>query len=79
MRRMSEMSKMGGGMYSFMGNMPESMNLVVNTNHVLSSRILKEENKSALINQLFDLALLQQGMLKGTKLTAFIERSVEVL
>jgi molecular chaperone HtpG len=46
---------------------------------VLSSRILKEENKSALINQLFDLALLQQGMLKGTKLTAFIERSVEVL
>jgi molecular chaperone HtpG len=79
MRRMSEMSKMGGGMYSFMGNMPESMNLVVNTNHALSSRILKEENKSALINQLFDLALLQQGMLKGTKLTAFIERSVEVL
>ena len=79
MRRMSEMSKMGGGMYSFMGNMPESMILVVNTNHALSSRILKEENKSALINQLFDLALLQQGMLKGTKLTAFIERSVEVL
>lgn len=79
MRRMHEMSKMGGGMYSFMGSMPESMNLVVNTNHVLASRILKEENKTALINQLFDLALLQQGLLKGSKLTAFIERSVEVL
>jgi molecular chaperone HtpG len=79
MRRMHEMSKMGGGMYSFMGSMPESMNLVVNTNHALASRILKEENKKALINQLFDLALLQQGLLKGSKLTAFIERSVEVL
>lgn len=79
MRRMSEMSKMGGGMYSFMGNMPETMNLVVNSNHPIASRILKEENRTALIHQLYDLALLQQGMLKGSKLTSFIERSVEVL
>ena len=44
MRRMADMSKLGGGgMYSFMGNMPESYNLVVNTNHPLASKLLKTE------------------------------------
>lgn len=80
MRRMSDMSKMGGGgMYSFMGNMNETLNLVVNTNHPLASKILKDNNSQKLIHQLFDLAMLQQGMLKGSKLTSFIERSVEAL
>ena len=36
MRRMKEMNAMGGGGgMSFMGNMPESYNLVVNTNHLV--------------------------------------------
>ena len=80
MRRMADMSKLGGGgMYSFMGNMPETYNLVVNTNHPLASKLLKTDEQPALIKHLYDLALLQQGMLKGSQLTAFINRSVETI
>ncbi len=35
--------------------------------------------QTAMAKQAFDLALLAQGMLKGADLTAFVERSVEVL
>lgn len=78
MRRMADMSKLGGGgMYSFMGNMPESFNLVVNTNHPIASKLLQATDKVEMIKNLYDLALLQQGMLKGSHLTAFINRSVE--
>ena len=78
MRRMTDMSKMGGGgMYSFMGNMPESFNLVVNTNHPIATKLLNSDEKVAMIKNLYDLALLQQGMLKGSHLTAFINRNVE--
>ena len=78
MRRMADMSKLGGGgMYSFMGNMPESFNLVVNTNHPIASKLLQATDKVEMTKNLYDLALLQQGMLKGSHLTAFINRSVE--
>jgi molecular chaperone HtpG len=76
LRRMKEMQQMGGGM-SFMGDMPGGLNLVVNTNHSLAQKILKnKKSRSEQINQLYDLALLGQGMLKGKKLTAFIQRSM---
>ena len=79
MRRMKEMQAMGGGM-SFMGNMPEQINLVVNTNHPLASKILKSKaKKQEKISQLIDIALLSQGLLKGSKLTEFINRSFEVM
>lgn len=78
MRRMTEMAKMGGG-YSFMGEMPEQLNLVVNTNHPLASKLLRSRKKEELTRQLFDLAMLSQGMLKGNDLTTFINRSVDVL
>ena len=40
----------------------------------------KTKNKrTKLINQLLDLALLSQGLLKGEKLTDFISRSVNFL
>jgi len=45
MRRMKDMSEMGGGM-NFYGEMPDSYNLVVNTNHSLVNRVIKEEEKS---------------------------------
>ena len=35
MRRMKDMSAMGGGMYSFYGQLPDSYNVVVNGNHPL--------------------------------------------
>ena len=45
------------------------------------SKILNadEEQQTAMAKQAFDLALLAQGMLKGADLTAFVERSVEVI
>lgn len=83
MRRMKEMASVsgGGGMFG-MDNMPDQLNLVVNTNHPLVGKLLKarkEENKKAIVQQLYDLALLSQGMLRGNKLTAFINRSFDVL
>jgi molecular chaperone HtpG len=80
MRRMKDMSKMGGGM-SFYGSMPDSYKVAINANHKLVEKILNagEEQQTAMAKQAFDLALLAQGMLKGADLTAFVERSVEVI
>lgn len=44
MRRMKDMSATGGGM-SFYGEMPESMNLVVNTSHPLVKKVLESKDK----------------------------------
>lgn len=83
MRRMKEMSEMGGGgMASLYGEMPESYNLVVNTNHPLMSEVLKEEDKdkqTQILSQLKDLALLSQGLLKGEALNNFIQRSIGII
>ena len=83
MRRMKEQQQLsgGGGMQMF-GQMPESYNLVVNSNHELIGNILNEKTKKKRINlikQVLDLALLSQGMLKGEKLTSFISRSVSLI
>ena len=83
MRRMKEQQELSGsgGMQMF-GLMPESYNLDVNANHELISSILSEKSKkkrNEIINQLLDLALLSQGMLKGEKLTSFISRSVSLI
>ncbi len=75
MRRMSDMSRMGGSQFGFMGDMPERMNVVVNTNHPSIMKLITENNVSH-ARQLYDLALLAQGMLKGKALTEFIHRSV---
>ncbi|MEC7158889.1 MAG: molecular chaperone HtpG, partial [Bacteroidota bacterium] len=65
---------------AMMGNMPDRYNVVVNTNHPLAQRILKARGKrEAIIKQLFDLALLSQGVLSGDQLTTFLHRSIEVL
>ncbi len=44
MRRMKDMSELGGGM-SFYGTLPDSYNLVVNSNHPLILRIAEEKDK----------------------------------
>jgi molecular chaperone HtpG len=84
MRRMKDMSRTGGGggMYGFMGNMPDSYNVTINGNHALVQKILKaetEEDKTKLAKQVYDLALLSQNMLTGADLTSFIKRSVELV
>ena len=45
MRRMKDMAKMGGGGYSFMGNMPDSYNVTINGNHSIVQKIIKAENE----------------------------------
>ncbi|WP_320168110.1 molecular chaperone HtpG [Mangrovibacterium marinum] len=45
MRRMKDMSKLqGGGGMNFYGDMPESLNLVVNTDHPLVKKVLAEKD-----------------------------------
>jgi len=80
MRRMKDMSKMGGGM-NFYGSMPDTYKVTVNANHKIISKILNadEAQQTLIAKQAYDLALLAQGMLKGADLTAFVERSVEVI
>ena len=81
MRRMKDMSKLGGGGMNIYGNMPDNFKVAVNANHPLVQKILQaeESQQTILAKQAFDLALLAKGMLKGADLTAFVERSVGVL
>lgn len=83
MRRMKDMSKMGGGgMMGFYGNLPDNYKVSVNGNHKLIKRMLEtkdEDTQKRLARQAFDLALLSQGMLTGADLTAFVARSVDLI
>ncbi len=82
MRRMKEQQAMGGGGMFMMGAFPEMYNLVINSNHPLISKILKESNndkQQSLAKQAVDLAMLSNGMLKGSELTKFINRSLELI
>jgi len=84
MRRMKDMAKTGGGggMYGFMGGMPDNYNVAINGNHGIIQKMLKaetEEQKTKLAKQAYDLALLSQNMLTGADLTNFIKRSVELV
>ncbi len=80
MRRMKEMQALQG---MTMGDFPESYNVVVNTNHPLvADKLLKMRNqdkKEEFVAHLYNLAMLNQGMLKGAKLTAFINKSIDFL
>ena len=79
MRRMKEMSAHQQGM-SFYGQMPDSYNLVLNTNHpAIQALIDKTEGQDERMKQLIDIALLASGQLKGEALAKFVNRSVELL
>jgi molecular chaperone HtpG len=81
MRRMQEMQKMGGGSPFMFGGMDEKINLVINTNHSLNTKLLETERaaQEKRVKQLYDLALLSQNMLKGEALTNFVQRSFELI
>jgi len=80
MRRMKEMQAMQGMDMSFM---PDSHNVVINTNHsLIADKLVKmksEDKKSDFANYLHNLALLNQNMLKGEELSTFIEKSLEFI
>jgi len=78
MRRMKEMQSMQG---MDMGMMPDTHNVVVNTNHpLIAERLIKmkgADKKASFVKYLYDLARLNQNMLKGEDMSKFIERSLE--
>ena len=90
MRRYREMSAVGGGM-NFYGSMPEAYNILVNLENPLIARIWSGKKDAAdmaaadfakgseLLQQVVDLALLSNGMLKGKALADFIARSEKLL
>jgi molecular chaperone HtpG len=146
MRRMRDMSQIGGGAMNFYGNLPNHYNVVVNANHPLVMRIQEEMEKKCrkdldkfneklkplqtskeeleaankgkkeeeiqqadkdriseletkieeftgkreevltkfgktnkIVQQLVDIALLSNNMLKGEDLNRFVKRSIELL
>lgn len=82
MRRMKDMSRVGGGGgMNFYGELPDAYSVVVNGNHPLVVDMLsrKEDERTARADTLVELALLQAGLLKGEALTRFVNRSIEKL
>ena len=82
MRRMKDMAHMSGPMGSFYASMPDEVEMTVNGNHPVYRKILGESNQEKakeMVHNLADMALLSQGLLKGDKLNAFIERSVSLM
>jgi molecular chaperone HtpG len=78
-RRMMEQQRMGGG--GFYGAFPDMFTLIVNANHPKVQTILAKtgDDQLSMVKQLSDLALLAQGMLKGSELDSFIERNIDQL
>jgi molecular chaperone HtpG len=79
MRRMKEMQASSG--MQMMGDMPEAYTVVINGNSPIVEKILKTEasKQEELAKHTYDLALLAQGVLTGSELTNFIQRSVELV
>ncbi|WP_149242918.1 molecular chaperone HtpG [Dyadobacter sp. 32] len=78
MRRMTDMQA-SSGQRSMFGDMPLMFTVSLNANHPVISRILQSENEDdqkTLAKQVYDLALLSQGLLTGNDLTQFIQRTV---
>ena len=79
MRRFNEMQRMQG--VGDMGLDTDMFNVVVNTNHpLIANKLIKmrsEEKKTEFIQYLYDIARLNQGMLKGSDMNAFVKRSLD--
>ena len=78
MRRMKEMQMMQG---MKMDGFPDSINVVVNTNHkIINEQILNQTDESArneTMKYLIQIAKLQAGMLTGAELNAFVNKSID--
>jgi molecular chaperone HtpG len=82
MRRMKDMEAMGGGGMMGMGGLPETYEMVVNTNHPLIGKVLNEKDEKVqnkLIKQVYDLARLSTNLLKGKELSEFVKRSIDII
>ena len=76
MRRMKDMSAMGGGMQMW-GSMPDNYILMLNTNNPIIAGLAdkSEEEQANTIKHLYDLARLSKNLLKGKDLNEFVKRS----
>ncbi len=80
MRRMRDMSKIGGGGgFNLYGEMPESYVVTINGNSELISSMvgMSSEEQSSIAKSLTDLAMLSAGLLKGEALTHYIDQQFE--
>ncbi|HND88388.1 MAG TPA: molecular chaperone HtpG, partial [Saprospiraceae bacterium] len=81
MRRMREMQALQGA--GPLGDMPDFYHVVVNSNHpLIVNKLLKisgSEEQSKFSKYLLNLALLQQGMLRGEALTGFVAETLHGL
>ena len=80
-RRMNDMAAISG-QRSMFGEMPLTYNVAVNANHTATQKILQTTDAAAqkdLVKQVYNLALLSQGLLLGSDLTAFIRSAAERL
>ena len=79
MRRMKDMQEFGQRFGS--DKMPDFYDVVVNTVHPSIKKMteLDESAKTEMAKQMIDLAMLSQGMLKGERLTSFIDRSLHLM
>lgn len=78
-RRMKDMAR--SGMFGLEG-LGEARTVTLNTAHPFGRRVLLQpegERRTELLQQAYDLALLQQDLLKGPALTAFLQRSIAAL
>lgn len=79
MRRMKDMQQLQGMQF---GDFGDFYNVVINTNHeLICSKLLKAEeaDRENMAKYLCDLALLNQGMLQGPALTAFVQKSISMM
>lgn len=81
MRRMKDMSRIGGSPMMGIGELPDSYNLVVNANHPIVTKMVDEddEGRNNTIKQLYDLARLSKNLLKGKEMNEFIKRSLNLI
>ncbi len=77
-RRMKEMSAMFGGMEMF-GNMPIQETIVLNGNHDLVKKLNDVSDKELVSKYIYDLALISHRQLNPEEMTAFLERSTQLL
>lgn len=80
MRRMKDVSRFQSGM-NFYGQMPDMYSIVLNKDHKLIKQLsaLTDFKDNKEVSQLIDLALLQNGLLKGAALNEFLKRSFDIL
>lgn len=81
-RRMKEMASASGNGMDWYSKLPDEISMTVNANHPIFGQILAEQDKQKqrnLVRNLADLALLSQQLLNGADLTAFVNRSIDLL